>query len=74
MNSAYFLLLLTGGKEQRDAPDASFHKLCVDAHHVGSRQAVLVVPVADGVNPGQVSHVAQQNHPLEERLLGFMTT
>lgn len=74
MISAYFLLLLTRSKEQRDAPDASLHKLCVDAHHVGSRQAVLIVPVADGVNPRQVRHVAEQNHPLEERFLGLMTT
>lgn len=74
MNFAYFFLLLTRSKEQRDSPDASLHKLCVDAHHVGSRQTVLIVPVADGVNPGQVRHVAEQNHPLEERLLGLMTT
>ncbi len=66
--------LLTRSKEQRDPSDASLHELCVDAHHVHCRQAVLVVSVADSVNPGQVSHVAEQNHPLEERLLGLMTT
>lgn len=46
--------LLTRSKEQRDSPDASLHKLCVDAHHVSSRQAVFIISVADGVNPGQV--------------------
>lgn len=66
--------LLTRSKEQRHSPDTGFHELCVDAHHVRSRQAVLVVAVADGVNPGQVGHVAEQNHPLEKRLLGLMTT
>lgn len=65
---------LTRSEEQRDPPDASLHELCVDAHHVRSRQAVLIVSVADGVNPGQVGHVAEQNHPLKERLLGLMTT
>lgn len=75
INSALLhLLSLTRSKEQGEAPDASLHKLCVDAHHVCSRQAVLIVPVADGVNPGKVGHVAQQNHPLEERLLRLMTT
>ena len=70
----YIFFLLTGSKEQRDSPDAGLHELCVDSHHVRSGQAVLIVSVADGVNPGQVSHVAEQNHPLEERLLGLVTT
>lgn len=72
----FFMLvsLLTRSKEQRYSPDAGLHELRVDAHHVGSRQAVLVIAVADGVNPGQVGHVAEQNHPLEKRLLGLMTT
>ncbi len=65
---------LTRSKEQRDSPDASLHELCVDAHHVCSGQAVFIVSVADGVNPGQLSHVAEQHHPLEERLLGLVTT
>lgn len=43
--------LLTRSKEQRDAPHAGLHELSVDALHVGSRQAVFVVSVADGVNP-----------------------
>lgn len=63
------LILLTRSKEQRDSSDASLHELIVDTHHVGSRQAVFIVSVADGVNPGQVRHVAEQNHPLEERFL-----
>lgn len=66
--------LLTRSKEQRDSPDASLHKLCVDAHHVRSRQAVFIVSVADCVNPGKVRHVAEQNHPLEEWLLGLVPT
>lgn len=70
----HFYLLLTRSKEQRDSPDASLHKLCVDSHHVSSRQAVFIVSIADGVNPGQVRNVVEQNYPLEERLLGFMTT
>lgn len=65
--------LLTRSKEHRDSPNTSLHKLGVDAHHVRSREAVFIVSVADRVNPGQVSHVAEQNHPLEERLLGLVT-
>lgn len=65
---------LTGSKEQRESSDARLHELRVDAHHVGSRQAVFIVSVADGVNPGQAGHVAEQNHPLEERLLRLVAT
>lgn len=67
-------MLLTRCKEQRDSPDASLHELCVNSHHVSSRQAVFIIAVADCVNPGQVGHVAEQNNPLEERLLGLVTT
>lgn len=66
--------LPTGSKEQRDPPYAGLHELGVDALHVSSGQAVFVVSVADGVNPREVRHVAEQHHPLEERLLGLMTT
>lgn len=65
--------LLTRSKEQWYSSDAGLHELCVDAHHVGGGQAVLVIAIADGVNPGQVGHVAEQNQPLEKRLLGLMT-
>lgn len=66
--------LLTRCKEQRDSPHASLHELSVDALHVSGRQAVFIISVADGVNPGQVRHVAKQHHPLEERFLRLVTT
>lgn len=66
--------LLTRCKEQRDSPHASLHELSVDALHVSGRQAVFIISVADGVNPGQVRHVAKQHHPLEERFLRLVTS
>lgn len=66
--------LLTRCKEQRDSPHAGLHKLSVDALHVSRREAVFIVSIADGVNPGQVRHVAKQHHPLEERFLRLVTT
>lgn len=66
--------LLTRCKEQRDPSHAGLHELSVDALHVSGRQAVFIVPIADGVNPGQVRHVAKQHHPLEERFLRLVTT
>lgn len=66
--------LLTRCKEQRDSPHAGLHELSVDALHVSGREAVFIVSIADGVNPGQVRHVAKQHHPLEERFLRLVTT
>lgn len=65
---------LTRSEQQRDPSDPGLHELRVDARHVGRGQTVLVVTVADGVDPGQAGHVAEQNHPLKERLLRLVTT
>lgn len=65
---------LTRSEEHGDAPDPGLHELGVDARHVRGRQAVLVVTVADRVDPGHRRHVAKQQHPLQEGLLGLVTT
>lgn len=44
--------LLTRCEEQRDPPHAGLHELRVDALHVSGRQAVFIISITDGVNPG----------------------
>lgn len=65
---------LTGSKKHGNPSEASFHELSVDAVHIGIRKAVLIISIADSVDPRHCRHVAEQQHPLKEWLLSLMTT
>ncbi len=65
---------LTGSKKHGNPSEANFHELSVDAVHIGIRKAVLVISIADSVDPRHCRHVAEQQHPLKEWLLSLMTT
>lgn len=65
---------LTRSKEHGNPSEASFHELDVDAVHIGIRKAVLIISIADSVDPRHCRHVAEQQHPLKERLLRLMAT
>lgn len=65
---------LTRSKKHGNPSEASFHELSVDAVHIGIRKAVLIISIADSVDPRHCRHVAEQQHPLKEWLLSLMTT